>query len=178
MRKKLLLMITAIITAMLLSSCAGGGQQLPELVLPDEGAESSGSLAEPELDDIKDSDYADDIEGLKTYMKDIHAVTGDPVEMSWEVIGADGGYKYSFTYRTSNVQTELYSFDLDNLTDEAEASLKSIREDGKFTVLETEVNAYISDSGKYVMIYTDASNDAENTEQKDRVVESFQAFHA
>lgn len=178
MIKKILLAASAVIMILSLSACGTGTQALPELVLPGEGTESSGVEEEVDLDAIKASDYEDTLDGLLEYMKDSYIVAGDSTEMSYDVIGASGGYRYQFTYRSSTVQVELYSFDLDNLSETAQKNLSSIKENGTFTVLENEVKAYTSDNGKYIMIYTDASSDEENVQQRDRAVELFTNFYA
>lgn len=181
MIKKIILTVSVLVMIFALSACGTTGQSLTELVLPGEGTETSGASGVEEkvdLEAIKASDYDDTLDGLREYMKDSYIVTGDAVEMSYDVIGATGGYKYQFTYRTSTVQVELYSFDPDNLSDTARENLNSIKENGTFTVLETEVSAYISDNGKYIMIYSDASSDEENKQQQERAVELFKSFYS
>ena len=106
------------------------------------------------------------------------AVTGDPTEMAYETIGATGGYRFRFILGKSTVQVEVYSFDLDNLGDQAQAVLDSVREKGSFTMLDNEVPAVLNSDGKYLLIYTDAGTDAVNTAQKERVTGLFTSFYA
>ena len=82
--------------------------------------------------------------------------------------------RYRFTYNGSTVQVELYEFDLENLDEKGKACLDSVKETGKFTVLDNEVPAILN--GKYLMIYTDTSKKDENTAQKERVEQLFADF--
>ena len=74
---------------------------------------------------------------------------------------------------------ELYEFDLDNLSDEAQAVLNSVQQNGSFTVIGQEVtDAYLSESGKYMMIYRDTQTNEKNELHKKEIVELFQGFKA
>ena len=178
MIKKIRLAAITVLLSITLTACAAPGGTSPTLVLPwEDTGNTSVSITKEDVDDIKAADYDNDLDGLCAYLKDSYIVAGDPVEMSYAVIDAEGGYKYSFKYRSSELHIELYSFDLEELTQRAETNLKSVRDTGKFTVLETEVSAVISDSGKYIMIYSDSSGSDENKAQEDRAVELFQGFY-
>ena len=88
--------------------------------------------------------------------------------------------QYRFSYEGSNnVTVELYEFDLDNLSDEAQAVLNSVQQNGSFTVIGQEVtDAYLSESGKYMMIYRDTQTNEKNELHKKEIVELFQGFKA
>ena len=107
-------------------------------------------------------------------------VGGDPVDMAADFIGAVAGVQYRFSYEGSNnVTVELYEYDLDNLNDEAQAVLDSVKANGTFTVIGQEVtDAYLSDSGKYLMIYKDTQTNEQNELHKQEIVEQFQGFKA
>jgi len=97
--------------------------------------------------------------------------------MEAQFIGAARGEKFSNTVANNeSVTVELYEYDLSNLGEEANTVIASVKESGKFTLLEKEVEAYLSDSGKYLMIYTDTKNEEENLAQKEKAIELFQAF--
>ena len=73
----------------------------------------------------------------------------------------------------------MYEFDLDNLSDEAQAVLNSVQQNGSFTVIGQEVtDAYLSESGKYMMIYRDTQTNEKNELHKKEIVELFQGFKA
>ena len=100
--------------------------------------------------------------------------------MAADFIGAKSGVQYRFSYEGSNnVTVELYEFDLDNLSDEAQAVLNSVQQNGSFTVIGQEVtDAYLSESGKYMMIYRDTQTNEKNELHKKEIVELFQGFKA
>ena len=104
-----------------------------------------------------------------------YAVTGEKEEMSYQEIGAIGGFRYLFTYAGSSLQVEFYQFDLENLDEKAQACLDSVKAQGTFTVLDNQVPAVLSDNGRYLMIYTDAGDSEESTAQRQRVEELFRA---
>ena len=68
------------------------------------------------------------------------------------------------------------------MNDTAKAVLESVKANGSFDLIgQTVTGAYISNSGKYLMIYVDTSlNDgaAENIELRDKAVKAFQEFKA
>jgi hypothetical protein len=71
---------------------------------------------------------------------------------------------------------ELYQFDTKKTNDTVEA----VKKDGKFTIYEKEVEAYVSDNGKYLMIYSDtAVTDDTTTEAyktKQSAIKAFKEF--
>ena len=163
MVKKILWMLAGVLLLMGLSACGGVGQSLPALELPEDGQIQMNKMGRP-----------DTLEGLCEYLADGLAFAGDPVEMSYKEIGAIAGVRYRFTYNGSTVQVELYEFDLENLDEKGKACLDSVKDTGKFTVLDNEVPAILN--GKYLMIYTDTSKKDENTAQKERVEQLFADF--
>ena len=163
MVKKILWMLAGVLLLMGLSACGGVAQSLPALELPEDGQIQMNKMGRP-----------DTLEGLCEYLADGLAFAGDPVEMSYKEIGAIAGVRYRFTYNGSTVQVELYEFDLENLDEKGKACLDSVKETGKFTVLDNEVPAVLN--GKYLMIYTDTSKKDENTAQKERVEQIFADF--
>ena len=163
MLKKILALLCSVLILMSLAACGGTAQSLPKLELPEDGQIQMNKMGR-----------ADTLEGLCEYLADGLAFTGDPVEMSYKEIGAIGGVRYRFTYNGSTVQVELYEFDLQNLDAKGKECLDSVQEKGQFAILDKEVPAILN--GKYLMIYTDASNKDENTAQKDRVEQLFMDF--
>ena len=80
---------------------------------------------------------------------------------------------------------ELYEYDLNNLNDTAKSVINSVKKDGSFVILDLPaVTAYLSDNGKYMMIYTDNSIDKKNPDEnsdsykhREQVIENFKEFH-
>lgn len=193
MLKKLLALVATAALAVTLTACTGTGEQLPGLTLETSSASTSSTTSgvdvptasdeedaqvEIQVEEVPDTEFEDTIDGLCDYLSANKAVTGDPTEMAYETIGATGGYRFRFILGKSTVQVEVYSFDLDNLGDQAQAVLDSVREKGSFTMLDNEVPAVLNSDGKYLLIYTDAGTDAVNTAQKERVTGLFTSFYA
>lgn len=193
MMKKLLALGLSLGLILSLGACSTTGEQLPALVLESSSSQQSGgetssvesgtessevseTEAEPQV--VPDTEFDDTIDGLCDYLTANKAVAGEPTEMAYETIGAVDGYRYRFTLGRSTVQVEVYEYDLKNLSDEATAVLDSVKEKGTFQMLDKEVAAVLSDSGKYMMIYTDAGKDEQNAQQKERVEELFKSFKA
>lgn len=176
---KKLVKITALIMSVLLilslAGCVGGtGTAVEKLTIPGEGDGNSSEVSEVKL--TAESDVEDSLDGLSEYLEGNYSVAGAKTIMSFDVIGAVNGYKYAFTYNSKNVSVEIYEFDLNDLNEEASACLESVKKDGKFQVLDKEVNAIISKSGKYIMIYTDEATEEPNKELKEKTEELFLNF--
>ena len=141
------------------------------------GEESQAPAKDPE--EIE-AEVDDNLTGLCSFLAQTGGVGGDPVDMAADFIGAVAGVQYRFSYEGSdNVTVELYEYDLDNLNDEAQAVLDSVKANGTFTVIGQEVtDAYLSDSGKYLMIYKDTQTNEQNGLHKQEIVEQFQGFKA
>ena len=170
--KKIITFCLITILAVLLTACGAGDVQNP--------ANQSNSEVNTEKASeekvVSQDDYEDNVNGLKKYFEDSGYVSGDPVKMSAQFIGAKEGYRYQFKYGKSQVIVELYEYDLDNLNSTADKVLDSVGSNGYFMMDKTQVNAYMSDNGKYIMIYTDNSKDHENQTRKDEVIENFKTF--
>ena len=180
MLKKLLALAAAAALALTMAACGATGEQLPSLVLESasasSGAESGKEEAAP-VEEVPAEEFEDSLEGLCDYLAANKAVAGDPVEMAYETIGAQGGYRFRFQFNRSTVQVEVYAFPLEDLDDRAQEVLSSVREEGSFTMLDNQVPATLNSDGKYMLLYTDGSKDEENAAQRDRVVELFEAFY-
>lgn len=123
---------------------------------------------------VNPDDYTDNLTGLAECLQAAGYISGDPLEMEASFIGAESGRKYAFTYNNAPVTVEIYEYTADQ-ADSAEV-LKSVDETGKFTVLSTEVEA--THAGRYLMIYSDASDKEENTARREAVLELFRQFAA
>lgn len=140
--------------------------------------------------EAKDSDYPDTFEGLCNYFTAKGYIpeetdSNKPVKMDYSLIGAKEGQKYTTTFDGKTIIIELYVYDTKNLNDKANEIIDSVKKDGTFTILDLpSVDAYLSDNGKYLMIYTDESIDKENPDKdsntyihREEVIESFKSFH-
>ena len=121
--------------------------------------------------------YKDSFDGLCSYMQDKGYYTDKAVktEMDASFIGAKQGIKYSIS---NNLAIELYEYDTAKLNDTA-------KESNSFTIIEGyPVNAaYLSDNGKYLMIYNDTKIDKNKPDKnsneykaRENAVKDFLAF--
>ena len=142
-----------------------------------QGTESATSSEDPEQAQKKQED---NLKGLCAYLAQNGCVGGDPVDMAAEFIGAKTGVQYRFSYEGSNnVTVELYEYDPDNLSEDAQTVLDSVKENGSFSVIGREVtDAHVSTNGKYLMVYKDTQTNEKNELHKKDVIELFQGFKA
>jgi predicted small lipoprotein YifL len=118
----------------------------------------------------------DNLKGLEEYLISAGVVQGTPTDMAAEFIGAKSGAKYSYTYEGKNVIVELYEFEPSNLNETAKKTIDSVKKNGKFTILNQEVPAVLSDSEKYLMIYTDKATEQKNVAHKTESEKTFKLF--
>lgn len=144
--KKIIIIGLVAMLAVAMSACGSSTGERPEVA-------SQASMAVTEVQD--------NLDGLCKYLAGNGILVGDPLNMEAELIGAKEGRKYSFQYEKSAVEAELYEYDLGHLNDTAKAVLQSVREKGSFEVLGQEVEATLSNSGKYLMIYLDPKGSEE-----------------
>lgn len=133
---------------------------------------------------ISYKDYNDTLEGLCAYFADLGYAynfteatkdqAADPVVMAADMIGADKGYKFTYTYSGDTVVLELYSY-----TDTDSDLYKQAKAEGKITITEDlaegTVDVTLSDNGKYLMVYSD---EGENEERENAIVDAFKGFWA
>ncbi len=150
--------------AFLFTACAAPTAQLAELTY--------------EKEDIAFDEYDDNLEGLEEYLEDKNLIAGNATEMSYDFISAIAGQKYFYTTNSVSLSCEIYEYDSENLDDKAKEIINSIKENGHFVSLDTEITAVLSDNEKYVMIL---GGDTENEQVADYMTdlnESFKAFYA
>ena len=165
MKKKIILgaIAAAMVTAVALTGCGGSeeGTTIPDVV--------AGTMELAELD-------ARGLEGLCDYLQGNGIIAGNYVDMKADVIGAVNGRKYQFNFNGTTIITEFYEFDMNNLNETAQATIKSVKENGTFDVLGTSVKASATKSGKYVYIYGDTKTDEANLTQMQKAIDLIQEF--
>ncbi len=167
--------LAALLCAGLILVFASGCNSVPKVETGDEAKS------------LNASDYADTLDGLATYFSAygyINPLQTDTVtKMDASLIGAKAGNKYT-EYVVKNVTIELYEFDTKNPPATADEIISEVKNNGKFSILELpEVNAYLSDSGKFMMIYNDNSINNENPDKnsdnykhREEVLKRFRSF--
>ncbi len=171
--KKITLVLLSVVLMISLCACKSNANttKIQEVTAP------------TDTSDIIYSDYDNTLEGLCQYFADLGyaydfpEATGDemtdPVVMRADMIGADKGYKFTYTFEGNNVVLELYSY-----SDKESDFYKQIESEGKLTVTESidegTVDAVLSNNGRYVMMYTPAK---ENEERDAAILEAFKSFY-
>lgn len=176
--KKIIIFLLCL--GMFATVAAGCGGQVKETVATGDEAKS-----------LNASDYKDDYNGLCTYLSALGFI--NPLEdnkgvtytvMTAEIIGAKQGRKFTAQHRKETT-IELYEYDLNNLNATADEVRASVKQDGSFINLLDEAvsNVYLSNNGKYLMIYDDKTinSDTKDTDENYldmlEVVKKFKEFH-
>lgn len=163
--KKLLIVMVAVLLAATFTGCVAPTQPVTEL-------STSSEAKNPPM-----SGYSNDFEGLVGYMRDSELISGDGLDMSADFIGAMQGQKFGYSYKGAHMTCELYEFDIDNLGDKGKEVLDSIKATGTFKSLDNDVEASISDNGRFVMIFVSSAKDENVLPFIDRINEKFKTFN-
>lgn len=169
--KKILLLVMALALVMTLVGCGagdvGGSSNAPQESAP---VVSEKPLTEEEVEDT--------LEGLESYLVSGGLLGKEEVQqMQASFIGAKAGKRYRYKVGDVSVTTELYEYDPANLNATAKDYIAQVKKDGGFTILDQKVTgALLSDSGKYLMIYTDTSDKEENVKRAEEIKAAFCAF--
>lgn len=185
--------IAAIFTLCCFSSLLAGCG-VDDALLQNSNTETTAQTAtKDEAPIVKDTDFNDDFDGLCDYFVAMGYTVPkvndkldekNVTEMDAALVGAEQGKKFATSYNGKNITIELYGYNTSNLNDTAKQVIESVKKDGTFTILDlSPVKAYLSDNGKYLMIYSDASidenkTDTDNYTHREQVIEDFKAFHS
>lgn len=169
--KKLWIISAAAVLAISLTACGAGDVGASSQGTSSKASSQASSQAASSTIKVEASSVSDNLAGLEKYLAGNASVTGSPEDMNKEMIGAKNGARYKYGYSgKDNVTLELYEYDLNNLNDTAKKVISDVKSTGKFTVIGQPVNAVLSKSGKYLMIYkntaTDDANKAYGTQLK------------
>lgn len=181
--------LAAVLCAGLIAVAASGcGYSDPLAKTPDTTQSASAGEQSETQKIIKDTDYKNNLGGLVDYFAAKKYINNDEksvTKMDAASIGAKEGKKFANTYNGKNITIELYEYNTDNLNNTAKSILDSVKTKGTFSIYDLpDVPAYISDNGKFLMVYTDASIDKENPDKtqdnyihREEVITDFTAFH-
>ena len=182
MKRVLAALLCAGLLIVFASGCMGGGQQAnPEAVATGDEASS-----------LDAKDYKNDFEGLCNYFAAYGYINpkdeSKNTEMDASLIGAKIGKKFTAVKMddkdVKDITIELYEFDTQSQNATADEVVKSVKADGTFSILELpDVKAYLSDNGKFLMIYNDkgldeSKTDSDNYKWREEVLEKFKSFHS
>lgn len=150
-------------------------------------AETQATEQEAEKEpEISDADFKDNLDGLHDYFvaKEYIGKDLEATKMDAQLIGAEKGNKYQVS---KDLTIEIYEYAKTSTADEvskANEVLSKVKETGKLYVVGgKDVNAYVSDNGKYLMIYSDKSINDEKPNEKagsyilrEETIKDFKAF--
>lgn len=134
------------------------------------------TTTDEETTDIK---YDNTLSGLAEYLNSKGYIESldSPTVMSAELIGADKGYRYT----SGTARIELYRYRPNKLDNTGKKVIESVKENGTFELYGNTFNAWLTDDGKFLMIYSDTAigeddttSDAYKTRQK--AVKAFKNF--
>ena len=180
MKRILAALLCAGLIMVFASGCMGGQQVNPEDVATGDEASS-----------LDAADYSNDLDGLSKYFSAYGYInykdTSKATEMDASLIGAKTGKKFTAVKiddkDVKNITIELYEFNTEEKKSTADEVIASVKSNGTFSILNLpEVKAYLSDNGKFLMIYTDkgldeSKTDSENYKWREEVLEKFKSFH-
>lgn len=178
MKKIVSLILVSILSASIFAGC---GLEDPLSVNNGQSPTTADSTVANETEPQKPvkENYEKSYEGLVEYFKDLEYIDTEEksvTKMSADLIGAKQGNRYA----KDTAKVELYEFGgKDN--DKAADIKRAVEKNGKFELYNREVEAYLSDNGKYLMIYTDTAigegdttSDAYKT--KKAAIKTFKSF--
>ena len=166
--------------------CAGCGVE--DALLANSSSSSTEATVDEAAKEVSPSDFEDSFKGLCSYFEKKEYIKNEEnlvTKMDASLIGAVQGNKYAVTYGGKKVYIELYAYDLKNLNDSANNVISSVKKNNKFVILDLpEVEAYLSDNGKYLMVYYDESINPDKIDEKSNnyihkqeVIKDFKEFH-
>mgnify|MGYP004464880171 CR=1 FL=1 len=159
----------AAVVAAALSGCGGTTVADPSAASSSTAASAVESMPLSEVQE-------DNLNGLLTYLTGNGVIKSDTSEMKAEMIGAVAGKRVAVIYGDQTANVELYEFDTSNLNDRANEVLKNAKENKKFSSIDGEMPAMISNSGKYLLIYKDIYTDDQKRPVQERFLKLFQEF--
>lgn len=183
MKKIISALLMASVIAISAAGC-GYNDALEQASKANQQTTSASQSASEQTSKAAEKVYKDSFDGLCSYMQDKGYYTDKAVktEMDASFIGAKQGIKYSIS---NNLAIELYEYDTTKLNDTAKEIVKEVKDSNSFTIIEGyPVNAaYLSDNGKYLMIYNDTKIDKNKPDKnsneykvRENAVKDFLAF--
>lgn len=185
--------IAAILCVGLIAAVSAGCGYKDALSKENKATQATEATNSATKDEPKPADFKDNLEGLISYfteleylaMKDGKLDESSVTVMDASLIGAKEGKKFITAYGGKAITIELYEYDLKNLNDTAKTVIESVKNSGEFTILDLpSVKAYLSNNGRYIMVYTDASIDdanpdkeSDNYKHREEVIKNFKSFN-
>ncbi len=183
MVKKIIIGLMAVLFSVSFSGCGTGnvvGTADGQLVTEEQAqAQKEEEESEAAKQEVQAGDYEATLDGLTEYLtaKGILDANATKSDMQSAFIGAKNGYKYVYGFNgNNNVSVELYEYDLDALDETAQQTINSVKETGKFTIMNIEVEAYLSHNDQFLMIYTDTADEDDQNSHANKKAEAIELF--
>ena len=125
--------------------------------------------------------YEKTFDGFVQYMTDNGFVSGEGEDLTAAAIGADTGKRFKVSSGVSKHTVELYEY-TDQTSEAAVKTIANARADGSFHLFESTENmtkdtlAAVSEDGRFLMLYTDSSENDGVTEAKQKAADAVKAF--
>ena len=127
----------------------------------------------PEENKVKVSEIENTKSGIGAIckaLKDKEYVSDDCVQTNAALIGANEGYRFdSVKFNSSVFSLEIYEFS-DTSSDTAKKCIDEVKKNNSFTLFGKTVEyCYMSDNGKYLLIYPDPKTKSDKADDKAHV---------
>lgn len=127
----------------------------------------------PEENKVKVSEMKNTKNGIGAIcksLKDKEYVSDDCVQINAALIGANEGYRFDgVKFNSSSFSLEIYEFS-DTSSDTAKKCIDEVKKNNSFTLFGKTVNyCYMSDNGKYLLIYPDPKSTSDKADDKAHV---------
>lgn len=175
--KKVFLVTAAALAAITLF--AGCSQNVPNV--PSAVSSAASDTESETVSKTADGNYDYNLDGFVQYMTDKGFISGDAVDTTASAIGAEKGKRFTMTSGTSRYFVELYEYSDANLNDTAQKTIANAKKDGSFELFGSSsgmenTTAAVTDDGRFLMLYTDSSTNADNTAKKDEAIKAVGNF--
>ena len=142
--------------------------------------DTSSNTSSTAIENGEKSENADSsFEKFTAYMEEGGYIKGSGEELTASAVGAEYGERYTISSGGSKIYVELYEYtDTDSAL--AQEILSEAADKGTFSLykdLSTEnTSAAVSADGKYLMLYTDSSSNANNIQTKNDAIEAVKSY--
>lgn len=141
----------------------------------------SGSEENTDTDLILPENYEKTFDGFVQYMTDYNFISGEGTDLTASAIGAKEGKRYTVSLGTTRFFVELYMYE-DTSSELAVKTIENARKDGSFHLYDSTESATrntlaaVSEDGRFLMLYTDASENEKNIALKNAAADAVKQF--
>lgn len=127
---------------------------------------------------INDSDYSNDFDGLVNYLKACEIINNDTEgnARSYSYLGAVNGKAYSYNSITVEIY-QMYDKNSEEISDTGLNKINEVKSNGYVTILDTTLEAFVSDNSKFLIIYLDNSDSEDSKKAKEKFFSAVNEFH-